>query len=170
MSTMSNKTSATTAYFDLHTTGIGYLGRIRKVQIKKGAFYSCTIGALRGEKPTNPDQKPEYTYFDVVIRGKQALERVLFLESAVKNNQRVLVNFKIGDIYAEMFEYQSGSKKGQQGICMKGRLLQIGHSQIDGVKVDWEAVGIADEPHHETDGSHEADGSIDTVDSQQFAA
>ena len=39
----------TKQYFDLHTTGIGYLNLVREVTPKEGSpFLSITIAALRG--------------------------------------------------------------------------------------------------------------------------
>ncbi|EML6089314.1 DUF3577 domain-containing protein, partial [Pseudomonas aeruginosa] len=47
---MSNNTQAQEAkYFDLHTTGIGYLNRIREVPIRRGEpFLAATVAALHG--------------------------------------------------------------------------------------------------------------------------
>ncbi|EPZ01212.1 DUF3577 domain-containing protein, partial [Mannheimia haemolytica] len=47
---MTTQTSTQKNYFNLHTTGIGYLSNIRTVTPKKGdEFLACTIGALIGE-------------------------------------------------------------------------------------------------------------------------
>lgn len=123
---------ATKSHFDLHTTGIGYLNRVREVKVKKGAFWACSLAALHGDI-----DNPETTYFDCKIEGKEALERVKFLMDAVERKQKVLVSFKIGDIYAETFVYQSGEKSGQTGVSIKGRLLQIRTAKIDGIPVDF---------------------------------
>jgi len=65
-------TDETTKYFDLHTTGIGYLNRIREVTPKEGSpFLSVTIAALRGSV-----DKVQYTYFECRVSGKQAQELV----------------------------------------------------------------------------------------------
>lgn len=38
-----------TKYFDLHTSGIGYLNRTREVSVRKGnPFMAVTIAALQG--------------------------------------------------------------------------------------------------------------------------
>ncbi|HHK5235871.1 TPA: DUF3577 domain-containing protein, partial [Pseudomonas aeruginosa] len=48
MSTTSNEKS----YFDLHTSGIGYIQRVREVPVRGGRraqpFLACTIAALVG--------------------------------------------------------------------------------------------------------------------------
>lgn len=119
-------------HFDLHMTGIGYLNRVREVKVKKGSFWACSLAALHGEI-----DNPETTYFDCKIEGKEALDRVKFLMDAVERKQKVVVSFKIGDIYAETFVYLSGEKSGQTGVSIKGRLLQIRSAKIDGVPVDF---------------------------------
>lgn len=119
-------------HLDLHTTGIGYLNRVREVKVKKGSFWACSIAALHGDI-----NDPETTYFDCKIEGKEALERVQFLMSAVEQNKKVTVSFKIGDIYAETFQYKAGEKAGQTGVSIKGRLLQIRSAKIDGMPVDF---------------------------------
>lgn len=122
-------------HFDLHTTGIGYLNRVREVKVKKGSFWACSLAALHGEI-----DNPETTYFDCKIEGKEALERVKFLMDAVERKAKVVVSFKVGDIYAESFVYQAGDKAGQTGVSIKGRLLQIRSAKIDGIAVDFADV------------------------------
>ena len=53
--------------------------------------------------------------------------------------------FKLGDIYADLFTYESGDKKGQPGVAIKGRLLQLNYTTIDGIQVDWAEAGIPDD-------------------------
>ncbi len=118
-------------YFNLHTTGIGYLNRLRKVEPKRGeAFYAVSLSALHGKV-----DDPEYTRFDCRICAREAQQRVLSLEPAITDDKPVLVGFKIGDIYPEAFEYRSGDKQGQTGCVIKGRLLQIRWAKIDGEHV-----------------------------------
>lgn len=133
--------NTTTKHFDLHVTGLGYLNRVREVKPKKGnAFWACSINALHGDA-----NEPEYTRFDVIIRGGLALRRVQSLRSAVDAKQKVLIAFKLGDIVPDLFVYETGEKKGQHGVAIKGRLLQINFSAIDGVPVDWVEAGLPDE-------------------------
>ncbi len=131
--------NAVESYFDLHTTGVGYLSRIREIKKTRGpSYWGCTIGALYGSK-----EKPEYTYFDVILTGSEATQRVKFLQSAVANNQKVIVSFRIGDIHPEIFTYQNGEKKGQNGVCIKGRLLKLHSAKIDGEPVDFASLDQA---------------------------
>lgn len=46
---MSATQTSETKYFDLHTTGIGYLNRLREVTPRKGKpFMAVTVAALKG--------------------------------------------------------------------------------------------------------------------------
>ena len=128
-------------HFDLHVAGIGYLNRIREVKPRKGSpFHACSINALRGD-----GDAPEYTRFDLIIRGGKAEQRVLSLREAVERRQKVIVAFKLGDIYPDLFTYDSGDRKGQAGVAIKGRLLQVNATTIDGIRVDWVEAGMPDE-------------------------
>lgn len=129
-------------HFDLHVYGLGYLNRIREVKPRKGApFWACSINAIHGDSET-----PQFTQFDVIIRGALALERVKSLQTAVSNRQKVLVQFKLGDIYPDLFVHEHGDRKGQHGVAIKGRLLQLGHTRIDGIPIDWAEAGLPDPP------------------------
>ena len=53
MTTTTNTPAASTPsnYINLHTVGIGYISRVRKVEVRKGnAFYAASIRAMFGEK------------------------------------------------------------------------------------------------------------------------
>ena len=115
-------------YFDLHTTGIGYLNRAREVPVKRGQpFLAVDISALHGEA-----DNVEYTRFDCRVSGKEAQAIVRQLMPAVEAERKVLVGFKLGDLYAEIFTYQRGEKQGQTGVSLKARLLRITWVKVDG--------------------------------------
>lgn len=116
-------------YFDLHTRGVGYLNRVRMVAPKKGdAFLAVDISALRGHVDA-----VEYTRFDARVSGSKAIDAIhaLWDQILVKDN-KVLVGFKVGDLYAEPFTYSSGEKKGQTGISLKVHLLIISWAKVNG--------------------------------------
>ena len=86
-------------YFDLHTTGIGYLNRIREVTPKEGnPFLSLTIVALRGSV-----DNVQYTHFECRVSGKQAHDIVRKLKPAVEGKLKVLVGFTLSDLFAEAY-------------------------------------------------------------------
>ena len=124
---MTQSNEATT-YFDLHTTGIGYLNRIREVTPKKGSsFLACSVAALHGKS-----DDVEYTYIDCRVSGADASKLVRRCKAAVDANKKVLISFRIGDIWLDQFVYEKGERKGQTGYGLKGRLLYISMIKVDG--------------------------------------
>ena len=121
-------TNETKKYFDLHTTGIGYLNRVREVTPKEGTpFLSVTIAALRGSV-----DNAQYTHFECHVSGKQAQQLVRQLKPAVEGNSKVLIGFTLSDLYAEAFIFKSGDKAGETGISLKARLLRSAWAKVDG--------------------------------------
>jgi Protein of unknown function (DUF3577) len=117
-----------TTYFDLHTQGLGYLHRAREITPKRGQpFLAVEISALHGA-----EDAVQYTRFDTRVSGREAQAIVRELMPAIEAEKRVLVGFKLGDLYAEPFEYQKGEKQGQMGVRLKARLLSIHWAKIDG--------------------------------------
>lgn len=174
-------------YFNLHTSGIGYMNRIRLVPPSKSAgrrgqsFYACSISALRGSS-----DEAGQTYFDLRVSGKEAIEIVQKLVHDQAANRKIFVSFKVGDIYPHMYERdardQAGKPTGQKewACLIKGRLLQINSITIDGEKVyqrDAEApadTSVDDEGNSsqqpafsQTPGSREEAASV--TDSQEYA-
>lgn len=123
MSNQSNEAK----YFDLHTTGIGYLNRIREVKSRGKPFVAVTVAALRGST-----ESAEYTYIDCNVVGEEAEKLVRRCQAAVDAEKKVLVSFRIGDIWPDMFTYETGAKKGQTGVSLKGRLLFINWIKVNG--------------------------------------
>ncbi|KXU38343.1 hypothetical protein AXE65_01915 [Ventosimonas gracilis] len=119
------------SYFDLHISGIGYLNRIREVTPKKGEpFLACDIAALNGES-----DKPTYVRFDTRVSGSEAQHLVRRCEEAVKAEKKVLIGFRLGDLWADIFTYSKGKRAGEQGVSFKARLLYIGWIKMDGKTV-----------------------------------
>ena len=123
---MSNSESV--KYFDLHTTGLGYLNRVREVTPKEGSpFWSVSIAALRGSV-----DDVRYTHVECRVSGKQAQELVRQLKPAVEGKLRVLVGFTLSDLFAEPFIFKNGDKAGKTGISLKARLLRVSWAKVDG--------------------------------------
>lgn len=132
--------SSETTYFDLHTKGLGYMSRVRTVTPKKGeSFLACDINALNG-----PSDSPDYRRFDVIVTGAEAQHLVRRCENAANGNRKVLIGFRLGDLWPDLFTYSSGDKKGTQGVSLKARLLFISWIKIDG-KLEYKYVPKATE-------------------------
>ncbi|MCC6206564.1 MAG: DUF3577 domain-containing protein [Gammaproteobacteria bacterium] len=118
-------------FFDLHITGIGYLNRVREVAVSRGKpFLAVDISALHGA-----EDNVQYTRFDCRVSGKEAQALIRELMPAIAADQKVLVGFKLGDLYPETFTYQQGERQGQTGISLKARLLKVSWARIDGEPV-----------------------------------
>lgn len=105
---MSTNQSNEAKFFDLHTTGIGYLNRIREVKPRgKGKpFMAVTVAALRGSM-----DDAEYSYIDCNVVGAEAEKLIRRSQAAVEAGKKVLVSFRIGDIWTDAFTYEKGDKK-----------------------------------------------------------
>lgn len=124
---MSNDTS----FFDLHISGLGYLNRIREVTPRKGdAFLAADIAALNG-----PADGVEYRRFDVRVSGREAQQLVRRCLPAVTAERKVLIGFRLGDLWTDTFTYSRGKRVGEVGVSLKARLLFIGWIKVDGVLV-----------------------------------
>ena len=121
-------------YFDLHTTGIGYLNRIREVTPKEGApFLAVTVAAIHGSV-----SQVQHTYFECGVYGEQAQNIVRELKDAVEGESKVLIGFTLSDLKADTFTFKQGDKAGQTGVNLKARLIKIGWAKVDGEPVSIE--------------------------------
>lgn len=137
---MNAATQTQSTHFNLHVSGIGYLNRVRWVQPKQkgrkaNPFLACSISALRGNA-----EDPQYTYFDVRVSGAEAVELVEKCMEDVDQRRKVVVSFKIGDIYTDMYQRDvkvAGQKTGEKEMAclIKGRLLLINTITIEGERV-----------------------------------
>jgi len=115
-------------YFDLQTTGIGYLNRVRQVTPEGGEpFWSVTLAALRGSV-----DNAQYTHFECRVSGKQAQEVVRRLQPAVEAKLKVLIGFTLSDLNPEAFTFKQGDRAGTQGVSIKARLLRLAWVKVDG--------------------------------------
>lgn len=133
------------SYFDLHVTGLGYVNRIREVKPRKGdAFLACDIAALNG-----PSDKPEYRYFDVRISGTDAQHLIRRCKDAVDAEKKVLIGFRLGDLWPDLFTYTKGKRQGEAGVSLKARLLFVSWIKVDGKLVYKAEAKAADDATRE---------------------
>ncbi|HBM3184898.1 TPA: DUF3577 domain-containing protein [Klebsiella oxytoca] len=122
---MTNSASAKSAktndnYFNLTSTGIGYLSQIREVQGQNGSFLTCVVNALSG-----PVDSPEYTRFDCTISGKETITLVERCRKAVSEDQKVLINFSLSSLRPEIFTLSKGDHAGESRVSLRARLIKI---------------------------------------------
>ncbi|TCL02198.1 STY4534 family ICE replication protein [Sodalis ligni] len=119
------------SFFDLHISGLGYLNRIREVKPKKGdAFLACDIAALNG-----PSDDASYVRFDTRVSGSEAQHLVRRCIDAVEAEKKVMIGFRLGDLWTDTFTYSKGKRAGEQGVSLKARLLFISWIKVDGKQV-----------------------------------
>lgn len=119
-------------FFDIHTTGIGYLNRVRQVQVKKGpGYWACDIAALSGKS-----DNVNYVFLNLNVVGAEAGQAIRLFEQESNNKEsKVLVKFKMGDLTPETFVYEKDgkfAKKGDLGVRLFGRLLAIDWIKVNG--------------------------------------
>lgn len=125
-----NTQQSAKSYFNLHTTGIGYVNDIREVELKKGKYLSCRIAALTGDS-----SQPEYRYFDCNVNGAEAEKLIRKCMQATQDRRRVLISFVLSDLWTDTFIYGKDSqyhKKGDVGVSLKARLIRVKFIKIDG--------------------------------------
>ena len=158
--------SSDLSYFDLHITGLGYLNRIREVQPRKGdAFLACDIAALNG-----PSDSPDSRRFDVRVSGSEAQHLIRRCQQAVEAERKVLIGFRLGDLWADTFTYSKGKRAGEQGVSLKARLLFVSWIKVDGQLVYKAEPKATDDtsPEPVSAAAEDAPASNDvTVDSNQ---
>lgn len=143
-------------YFDLHTNGIGYLNRIREVRPKNGTpFWACDIAALHGST-----DNVNYTRFDCRVSGAQAIELVKQYRQAVEQDRKVLIGFRLGDLWTHTFTYAKGERAGETGIRLKARLRYIDFIKVDGATVYSAETDSDGGPEHE---SQDSDSQTETA-------
>ena len=120
---MTHTPSNQKSYFDIHTSGIGYIQRAREVPVKGGRkaqpFLARTIAALVG-----PANDPILRYFDVKVSGTEAKKLVQNYIGVDDPKHRPLVRFRLGDLWVDPFIRPSGEHKGKAAASLKARLLK----------------------------------------------
>jgi Protein of unknown function (DUF3577) len=97
------------------------------VPVKRGrSFWACDIAALHGA-----EDAIEYTRFDCRVSGSEAAKLIKRLDKASLEQKKILIGFKLGDLYAESFVYQKGDRQGETGVSLKARLLYISWIKVD---------------------------------------
>ena len=136
------------------------------MQPRKGdAFLACDIAALNG-----PSDSPDYRRFDVRVSGSEAQHLIRRCQQAVEAERKVLIGFRLGDLWADTFTYSKGKRAGEQGVSLKARLLFVSWIKVDGQLVYKAEPKATDDtsPEPVSAAAEDAPASNDvTVDSNQ---
>ncbi len=107
------------AYFNIHTTGYGRLLRIRQVPTRGEPFWACTIAALSGPRGSHVTR-----YIDARVSGRDAIDLIRNSKADVDANKVVIVQFRIGDLWTDVFSKPQDEAGDGFGLCLKARLLK----------------------------------------------
>jgi hypothetical protein len=162
---MTTSNNAEKSFFDLHITGLGYLNRIREVNPQKGdGFLACDIAALCG-----PSNDVSYVRFDTRVSGADAQDLVRRCAKAVEAEKKVLISFRLGDLWTDIFTYSKGKHAGEQAVSLKARLLFISWIKVDGTLV-YKSEPKARDEEPASDQTPEAEAAPDADANKQSAA
>ena len=115
-------------YFDLHTSGLGYLSRAREVKPRRSSpFLAVDVTAIHGRA-----DDVQRVRFDAKVAGSEAQKVIRDLMGEINGDRKVLAAFKLGDIYVDTFVYDNGDRAGETGVSLKTRLLRLAWVKVDG--------------------------------------
>lgn len=123
-------------FYDLITTGMGFVSRIRPVTGKrKGAKPSlyCKVSV-----PLGPEKECKWTSIDCRVCGVETVDLINSLKARVAQGVKPAIVFSIGDIYGDAFEY--GDELRAQ---FKGRLIRAELPARDEPTKPFETSGLA---------------------------
>ena len=116
------------SYFDLFTTGVGYLNRVTEVTTEEGMpFLTVKIAALRGQAGN-----VKKTYFDAKVSGTQAHEWVRVLADDVAQGRNVLIRFRLSDLDCVPYTVRNESEEEQTRVSLRTRLIGVDWARVDG--------------------------------------
>ena len=152
-------TDSQTEYFNLPIKGLGYLNRFREVKASNGrryGYHAVEVCAMEG--PTN---RPNYTRFDAIISGAEALEVLKGLETEILDKKtKVLAGFNLGGVTPNIYTVKQGDKAGEQRVSLKSRLLRIGWVKVKGPSDQaYETVYTAPAPEEDATQEQENQGA-----------
>ena len=90
-------------------------------------FLACDIAALNG-----PSDDVSYVRFDTRVSGSEAQHLVRRCIQAVDAEKKVMIGFRLGDLWTDTFTYSKGKRAGEQGVSLKARLLFVSWIKVDG--------------------------------------
>ena len=136
---MTNSTQPS-KFYNLTTTGVGYVNRIREIPLRKGSALALTFDARRGE--VDEKGKCEVTTIELYVRGSEARKQIQAVldNGYTKDSDKVYAAFEIGDIQPDVND-QDGSPKsykrkdGTHKVVLRGNLLKIKFMSVNGETV-----------------------------------
>ena len=66
------------------------------------------------------------------VSGSEAQHLIRRCQQAVDAERKVLIGFRLGDLWTDTFTYNKGKRAGEQGVSLKARLLFVSWIKVDG--------------------------------------
>ncbi len=138
---MTNSTqSSNVKTYDIHTTGFGFVNRIREVFPDNGKPYlACDLALREGVAKDGNYDNINTTYFNANIVGTKAIELIrehCTVNGKVVAPQQAVASVLIAGITPNTFVFKKGERLGQTGVSLKTRLLKITYLKINGQEID----------------------------------
>ncbi|WP_369050198.1 DUF3577 domain-containing protein [Burkholderia gladioli] len=120
---------AQTEFFNFHATGIAYLNRVREISPRGGKPYlAASLSVLVG-----PKDAVQYSYVEVIVSGSEAIKVVEdLMQDSNDDNTKVLISFRVGDLFANAFKYEHGKRAGELGSNIRSRLIKVFWAKVNG--------------------------------------
>src|SRR3546814_16529670 len=67
-----------------------------------------------------------------LVSGSEAQHLVRRCIQAVDAEKKVMIGFRLGDLWSDTFTYSKGKRAGEQGVSLKARLLFARWIKVDG--------------------------------------
>lgn len=168
---MTTSTQGSKAY-NLHTTGFGYLNRIRRIKPSKGnPYYAAQFVALEGVLNGDNWNELNRTYYDIKFVGpavKIVEENFKFVADSkssnidnadLPDNTIVQAAVKLADCNAETYSAKDRDGNPVTRISLKSRLLNMSYLKIGDTEIRFEHTdqeSNSDTPAEETQGDENA--------------
>ena len=139
--TNQTKTVNEDKYFNLMTTGYGFLNRVRIVTPRTGGQPYMAVACAINNGKVDADGKCPKCYIDTIVRGEQAKRVVQYLLDNNLTDSTVQAQITIGDIAPILWE-----KDGEPQAGLKGRLVALANVKVNGQLLTLEAEKSPDQP------------------------
>lgn len=115
-------------YFNLLTTGVGYLNSVKEISPDdEMPFLVVNIAALRG----HPNSVKK-TYFSAIVSGAHAHEWIRLLADEVVQGRKVLLRFRLSDIEGSTYSPKDSDPDEPPRVTLRTRLVGVDWARVDG--------------------------------------
>lgn len=126
------------SYYDLLTTGVGYLDWIKEEQPEQGLpFWKVRVSALSGRIGSETRTKIYCT-----VHGTKTIQWIEKLQEALPYTRNIRISFCIADVDTELYYAQKGKNTGGAGTFLRGRLISINWVTVREERIELDSPGL----------------------------